>query len=97
MFAHRNITSATVADLERIETTVRSRYRVPKDQIVLVTQEPARLIGGPDQMTTVLFWIDAETRYKVRLFKPVSEVSLPDFPPFWLRSALLDDELADCC
>ena len=97
MFAHRNITSARVADLARIETAVRTRYHVPEDQIVLVTQEPARLLGGPDQMTTVLFWMNSDTRHKLRLFKPASEVGQSDLPPAWLRSALLDDDLADCC
>ena len=97
MFANRNITSAMVADLARIETAVRACYHVPDDQIVLVTQEPARLLGGPDQMTTVLFWIDPDTRHKLRLFKPASEVGQSDLPPAWLRSALIDDDLADCC
>ena len=97
MFGHRNISSATIVDLERIEATVRSRYNVPDDQIVLVTQEQTRILGGPEKMTTILFWIDAETRNKVRVFKPAADVYSKDLPPTWLRSALLDDVLAECC
>ena len=97
MFAHRNIISASIADLERIEKIVRARFAIPKDQIVLVSQDPARLPGGPAIMTTVLFWMDVETRHKLRVFKPAADVTALDLPPSWLRSALLDDVLMDCC
>jgi len=97
MFAHRNILSASIVDLERIEQIVRSRFSVPNDQIVLVSQDQTRLPGGPALMTTVLFWMDIEDRHKLRVFKAAADVTALDLPPAWLRSALLDDVLMDCC
>ncbi|MGB3407508.1 MAG: hypothetical protein WBA67_08435 [Jannaschia sp.] len=97
MFAHRSITAAALSDLERIEQAVRCQYAVPEAQIVLVTQEPTRMLGGPVVMTTILFWTDPETRHKVRVFKPAHDVRASDLPPGWLRRALLDDVATDCC
>ena len=97
MFAHRNISFETIAHLERIEDMVRSRYGVPENQIVLVTEEPARLSGGPALMTTILFWVDESVRHKVRVFKPAADVDATDLPATWLRSLLVDDDLEDCC
>ena len=97
MLTYRDITPQTLASLERVEHDVRSLYSVPKGQIVMVTQDLTRLLGGPRKMTTILFWMDVDTRHKVRVFKPATEVRKEDLPPPWLRSALLDDLLADCC
>ena len=97
MFAYRNIQRCNLTQLEHIENVVRQRYGVGDDQIVLVSEEPTRMTGGPEYMTTVLFWRGPETRYKVRMFKPAADVTEADLPPSWLQSALLDDEEADCC
>ena len=96
MFARRSI-GTDLRDLERIEAIVRSRFAVGDDQIVLVTEEDARLPGGPERVTTILFWTGRDRRHKVRVFKPAAEVSATDLPMSWLRGALLDEGEADCC
>ena len=96
MFADRNIQRSNVTELERIERDLRATYGVEDSQIVLVTEEPTRLPGGPKQMTTILFWI-GEDRHKLRIFKLASGITLADLPPIWVRGALLDDGDADCC
>lgn len=96
MFADRNIQRSNVTELERIENDLRKTYGVEDSQIVLVTEEPTRLPGGPKQMTTILFWIK-EDRHKLRIFKPATEIMIADLPPMWVRGALLDEGDADCC
>lgn len=96
MFADRNIQRSNVTELERIERDLRATYGVEDSQIVLVTEEPTRLPGGPKQMTTILFWI-GEDRHKLQIFKLASGITLADLPPIWVRGALLDDGDADCC
>ena len=97
MFAYRKTYQSNVAELERIECDVRRLFSLDDDQIVLVAEEVPRLSEGPQLMTTILFWNGRDARHKVRIFKPVADVTVADLPPAWLQGALLDDGDADCC
>lgn len=97
MFSRRKAGRDTLAHLDRIEAWVRDRFGVPDDQIVLVSEEEGRVPGFPPRLTTVLFWMGRDDRYRFRVFKPAAEVERSDLPLAWLRPALVDDGDADCC
>lgn len=97
MFARQLFSSANPVELARVEHDVRNRYEIDAADIVLVSEEPTNLAGGPARMTTILFWIGPENRHRIRVFKPVHDISNADLPPAWLKSALIDDLLEDCC
>ena len=97
MFARHRMAPDAVTCLERIEQWVRVRYRIGEDQLVLVSEEQARVSGFPARTTTVIFWLDDGTRHRFRLFKAASDVTESDLPASWLRSALRDEGETDCC
>ncbi len=96
MFARKRA-APDLAELDRIETLVRTRYALPDDALVLVTEEEGALPGEPPRSTTVLFWTDRTTRHRLRVFRPAAEVGAADLPPGWLRGALRDMGDIDCC
>jgi hypothetical protein len=97
MFARRGDAKAAVKELQRIEDLVRARFDLSPGQLVLVSEDRARLSGAPNRMTTILFWTAPDERHKLRIFKPAAQVAPADIPPRWLRGALMDDGAADCC
>ncbi|WP_375257257.1 hypothetical protein [Citreimonas sp.] len=97
MFTTRSPARDTLEHLDRIEAWVRARFSVPDDQIVLVSEERGRVPGFPPRLTTVLFWMARDERYRFRVFKPAAQVDKSDLPLAWLRPALIDDGDADCC
>lgn len=97
MFARLNIRPIDLGALERIEAAVRAHFALDAARIVLVNEEAGRLPGGPDRITTILFWTAPERRHKVRIFKPADQVVAADLPAAWLVNALMDDGEEDCC
>jgi hypothetical protein len=83
--------------LGRIEAWTRARFGLVPDQIVLVTEESSGVPGFPACDTTVRFWTGTGARYRMRIFKPVRDVTGADLPPAWLMPSLLDDGAPDCC
>ena len=86
-----------VIHLDRIETLVRHRFALPASQIVLVSEELCTTPGFPPCDTTVRFWTNRDTRYRLRIFKPAAEIGAPDLPVAWLLPSLIDDGEPDCC
>jgi len=97
MFRRGGGQRGNLAHLDRIERWTRARFAVPDDQIVLVSEEEGRMPGFPPHLTTVLFWLAPDERYRFRIFKPAAEVEEADLPVAWLRPGLIDDGDADCC
>lgn len=93
-FAHR---PDNIEYLHRIEGWTRARFAIAADQIVLVSEERGTLPGFPDRDTTIRFWTDPATRYRLRIFKPARDVCADDLPLAWLLPALIDDGEPDCC
>jgi len=83
--------------LSRIEGWTRARFGLDPADIVLVSEEASGLPGFPALDTTVRFWTDPITRYRLRVFKPARDVVADDLPPAWLLPALIDDGDPDCC
>ena len=85
-----------LADISRVEGLVRERFRITASDIVLVSEDPGTKPGFPPLETNVIFW-RAETRYRLKIFSPVSTVGEADLPPAWLLPSLEDTGEGGCC
>ena len=97
MFGRSKRSKVHLALLEKVEDWTRARFSLPDRDIVLVSEVACRIPGGPPLETVVVFWLDVETRYGFRIFKPVTDVSEDDLPVYWLKPALRDFGDHDCC
>ena len=96
MFRRLRPIKDTLADIARVEELVRQRYKVPEAEIILVSQDPGIKPGFPPLETNVIFFKD-ETRYRLKIFAPVAEVSGTDLPIGWLLPSLEDTGEGECC
>lgn len=96
MFRRLRPIKDTLADIARVEELVRQRYKVPEAEIILVSQDPGIKPGFPPLETNVIFFKD-ETRYRLKIFAPVAEVSGTDLPIGWLLPSLEDTGDGECC
>lgn len=85
-----------VADATRVEAALRDRFALPDTVAVIVAQLNCQTPGCPPVETAIAFWGEDGTAYRLRVFKPLAEVSEEDMPPRWLLPALLD-EGEGCC
>lgn len=85
--------------IARVREWTRARFVLPEGATVMVAEVSCQIPGCPPIETVIAFWSDAETRYRIKLFKPVTEVLEEDLPVRWLLPTLLDeDDLGcDCC
>lgn len=83
--------------LERVRQWTRSRFALPDEATVLVSEVACGLPGCPPIETVIAFWTDDE-RHHWKVFKPVAEVMQDDLPPSWMKPALVvpDDAEFDC-
>ena len=96
MFRRLGPIKDTLADISRVEGLVRDRFGIPDTDIILVSQDPGIKPGFPPLETNVIFFKD-ETRYRIKIFSPVAEVSETDIPIAWLLPALEDTGDGECC
>jgi hypothetical protein len=84
--------------LVRVREWTRVRFTLAADATILVSEIACVLPGCPPLETVVVFWTGA-ARHHFKFFKPVREVVFDDFPPAWLREALVvpDGSACDCC
>ncbi len=83
-------------DIARVENLVRERFRVEDTDIILVSEDAGAKPGYPPLETNVIFWKD-DTRYRLKIFSPVSSVMGADLPIGWLLPSLEDNGEGDCC
>ena len=83
--------------LKRIEAAVRDRFGLSDDSLVLVSEERGQAPGFPPLDTQIRFWTDPKTRYRLRIVKPVRDITPSDLPVSWLLPSLKDDGDPDCC
>ena len=99
MFGQTRKTNEHIAALEAIKNWTRERFSLTEDAVILVAELSCQVPGCPPIETVVAFWDDDITRYRFKVFKPVTEVISEDVPIYWLKSSLIDyGELGcDCC
>jgi hypothetical protein len=82
--------------LDRVKAWTRERFKLAEDTAILVSEVSCALPGCPPIETVVAFWTENTTRHQFKLFKPVAEIVPDDFPPAWMKNALLAIEGIDC-
>ena len=82
------------AALDRVREGVRARFSLDEGAI-LVAEVACAVPGCPPVETAIAFWTD-EQRHHFKVFKPVADVVPDDFPPPWMKTALLDVEGIGC-
>lgn len=85
--------------IARVRDWTKSRFDLSEQATVMVAEVNCQVPGCPPVETVIAFWNDVESRYRIKLFKPVAEVVEEDLPVRWLLPTLLDeDDLGcDCC
>ncbi len=96
MFGRFGPGNDVLEDISRVEGLVRDRFRVEDTEIILVSEDPGTKPGFPPLETNVIFWKN-DTRYRMKIFSPVSKVVGTDLPIGWLLPSLEDNGIADCC
>ena len=88
-----------LAATKRVTGWVRTRFALPDETVVLVSEVSCQLEGCPPIETVIAFWTDEDTRYRYKIFKPVADVTEEDLPPKWYLPALYDDGTiwCSCC
>ena len=82
--------------LRRVKDFARARFRLGEDDTIFVTEVACALPGCPPLETTIAFWTAGGKRHHYKVFKPVSEVTEDDLPPWWMKDSLVVDEMAGC-
>ena len=82
--------------ITRVECLVRQRFQVAEPDLILVSEDPGLKPGYPPLETNVIFW-KGETRYRLKIFRPISEVAQTDLPIAWLLPSLEDTGEDGCC
>jgi hypothetical protein len=87
-----------LAGMERLKGWTREHFALAADQAVLVSELACPNPRCPPLQTLIAFWI-GEQRHRFKVFKPLAEVRLTDFPPAWLRDSLASEEPGEdeCC
>lgn len=85
--------------VEQVKAWTRERFNLSGEAAILVAELACALPGCPPLETVVVFWTTEETRYRFKLFKPVTQVVSDDLPYAWLKDSLIDDgeSGAECC
>jgi len=94
----RRLAPATdnLQDISRVEAILRERFDVDQNEIILVSEDPGIKPGFPPFETNMIFWKD-ETRYRLKVFTKVADVTDRDVPIKWLLPSLEDAGEGDCC
>lgn len=75
---------------------VRERFALPGAAVVVASELRCQVPGCPPVETAVLIWDGAGERYRIKVFRPLVEVTEEDLPPRWYWPALLDEGEGDC-
>jgi hypothetical protein len=85
-----------LAHVRRVKAVVRAHFRLGEDETILVTELACQVPGCPPLETVIAFWGADEKRRHYKVFKPVAEVVEDDLPPWWMKDALVQDEVFGC-
>ena len=92
----RNNDTAQRAAIARVKAMAREHFRLPADAVVMATEIACGTPGCPPLETIVAFWTGDEKRRHLRVFKPIAEVVEDDLPPWWMKDALVEEEVFGC-
>ena len=82
--------------ITRVEVLVRERFQVGDAELILVSEDPGLKPGYPPLETNVIFW-KGDKRYRLKIFRPISDVMEKDLPISWLLPSMEDTGEEGCC
>jgi hypothetical protein len=87
------------AALSRVRGWTRVHFKLPAETTVMVAEVACTLPGCAPLETVVAFWTEGGERHHFKVFKPVAEVVPEDFPPPWMKNALIEIKSfgCECC
>jgi nitrate reductase delta subunit len=80
----------------RLKDVVRTHFRLADDDAIMIAEVACEVPGCPPLETVIAFWCEDEKRRQLKVFKPLAEVVADDLPPWWMKSALIHDDFAEC-
>jgi len=83
------------AALERVKEWVRTRFSLPADAAILVSEVACNLPGCPPLETAIAFW-ERDTRHHFKMFKRAGEIAFDDLPYAWMKESLVVPEGFEC-
>jgi hypothetical protein len=85
--------------LDRVRNWTRAHFKLSEDMAIMVSEVTCAVPGCAPLETIVAFWTADDQRHHFKVFKPVAEVVLEDFPPPWMKNALIEIKGfgCDCC
>jgi len=83
------------AAYERVRTFTRDRFKLTRDETVMVSEIACSVPGCPPVETHIVFWTQAG-RHHLKVFKPLTEVAAGDLPPAFMKNALVAPEGSEC-
>ena len=84
------------AAIARVKSFTRERFRLSVDDTIMVTEIECGVPGCPPLETIVAFWTDETKRHHTKVFKPVGDVVADDLPPWWMKDAIVAEEVFGC-
>jgi nitrate reductase delta subunit len=83
----------------RLRAWTRERFGLDEDAAILVSELACTTPGCPPLQTLIAFWLEPAQRRHFKVFKPLEDVGLADFPPAWLKDALCaePEDGVTCC
>ncbi len=82
--------------LRRVKDLVREHFRLTEAETILVTELACQVPGCPPLETILAFWGEDGRRRHYKVFKPVEQVFEDDLPPWWMKDALVQEEIFGC-
>ena len=83
------------AALARIRNWTRERFKLARDETIMVSEIACSVPGSPPVETHVVYWTQAG-RHHYKVFKPLAQVAADDLPPAFMKNALVTAEGFDC-
>jgi nitrate reductase delta subunit len=80
----------------RVKQWTRTRFGLPENATLLVSELESALPGFPPLHTVVAFWTAERKHYHFKVFKRLEQVVEDDLPPAWLKDALAVTPGLDC-
>jgi nitrate reductase delta subunit len=81
---------------ESVKQWTRTRFGLPENATLLVSEVESAVPGFPPLYTVVAFWTAERKHYHFKVFKPLEQVLEDDVPPAWLKDALAVTPGTDC-
>ena len=80
----------------RVRDWTRARFRVPEEAPILVSELTCTRPGCAPLETMVAFWTESGERHHFKIFKPVKEVTVEEFPAEWIDDAVFLQGIEGC-